>query len=259
LIVFFTATLIWLHIKLKNWGLTAYEFIVYKDEKEERLELLKLGEITQAQFDEEEKKAMEDIRKKKKSRIIHQINKEDKKAYKQRIIERNRIAREKQKKHEENKEKSTPEKQKARDANKEKDEFYDISKGQNPGRVEKYDIKKNENPISNAVEEKYLVKKEGSKSPKFEMMTEKVNTESPEQTSREKLKENRSEPFSSEQSPDRQDLSSVVSKDSDLNDRDNTFKMPKAEPSMKKQIINNHIAENGKESPSDVSEESDNN
>ena len=38
---------------------------------------------------------MEDTSKKKKSSIIHQINKENKKAYQSRIIERNRIAREK--------------------------------------------------------------------------------------------------------------------------------------------------------------------
>lgn len=259
LIVFFTASLIWLHIKLKKWGLTAYEFIVYKDEKEERLERLKLGEITQAQFDEEEKQAMEDIRKKKKSKIIHQINKEDKKAYKQRIIERNRIAREQQKQLEEIKEKPTPEKPRTRDTNKEKDEFDDISKAQKPQRVQNYDIKKNESPIANVVEEKYRVKEEVAKSPKITVPPEKEKVASPEHTSREKINMQKSESVSSQQSLERQDLSSVVSKDSDLNDRDHTFKLQKDEPPMKKQIINNHVGMNEKQFPSDVSEESDNN
>ena len=81
-------------MKLKRWGLTAYEYIVFKEEKQERLEKLQNGLMSQQQFEEEEKAAMEDVRKKKKSSIIHQINKENKKAYKERIIERNRKARE---------------------------------------------------------------------------------------------------------------------------------------------------------------------
>jgi len=52
------------------------------------------GEMTKQEFDEEERLAMEDLRKKKKSKIIHQIAKENKQAYKQKIIERNRKARE---------------------------------------------------------------------------------------------------------------------------------------------------------------------
>jgi len=65
LIVFFTTSLIWLHIKLNRWGLTAYEYIVYKEEREERQERLKNGEITQREYEEEERRALEDIRKKK--------------------------------------------------------------------------------------------------------------------------------------------------------------------------------------------------
>ena len=93
-ILFFTSSLLHLHYKLSKYGITAYEFIVYKDEKQERLQKLEEGKITQEQWEEEEKKSQMDMKKKKKSKIIHQISKENKKAYKQKIIERNRKARE---------------------------------------------------------------------------------------------------------------------------------------------------------------------
>ena len=76
--MFFTVSLILLHIKLRKIGLTAYEYIVFKEEREERLDDLKEGRITEAEFQEEERQAQEDLRKKKKSKIIHQINKESK-------------------------------------------------------------------------------------------------------------------------------------------------------------------------------------
>jgi hypothetical protein len=66
--IYFNATLIWLHIKIRKMGLTAYEFFDYENEKEERFELLRLGEITQEQFNEEEKKAMDEIRKRRSPR-----------------------------------------------------------------------------------------------------------------------------------------------------------------------------------------------
>lgn len=75
-------------------GITAYEFIVYKEEKQERLEQLQNGELTKQEWEELEKAAVEDMRKKKKSKIIHQIAKEDKAAYKAKIIARNQKARE---------------------------------------------------------------------------------------------------------------------------------------------------------------------
>ena len=75
-------------------GITAYEFIVYKEEKQERLEQLQNGELTKQEWEELEKAAADDMRKKKKSKIIHQIAKEDKAAYKAKIIARNQKARE---------------------------------------------------------------------------------------------------------------------------------------------------------------------
>jgi hypothetical protein len=50
-------------MKLKRWGLTAYEYIIFKEDKAERLEKLQNGIITQEQYEEEEKAAMEDMRK----------------------------------------------------------------------------------------------------------------------------------------------------------------------------------------------------
>lgn len=65
LIVYFTTSLILLHIKLHKWGVTAYEFIVYKEDKKERLEQFNDGIITEEEFNEQERQALEDIRKKK--------------------------------------------------------------------------------------------------------------------------------------------------------------------------------------------------
>lgn len=62
-IIFFTFSLIWLHVKLYKNGITAYEYIVYQDEKQERLIKLKAGLITQEQYDEEEEKVKLDMRK----------------------------------------------------------------------------------------------------------------------------------------------------------------------------------------------------
>ena len=65
LIVFFTISLIILHIKLKKIGLTAYEYIVFKEEREDRLILFNAGEMSRGEFEEEERKANEDLRRKK--------------------------------------------------------------------------------------------------------------------------------------------------------------------------------------------------
>lgn len=146
--MFFTTTLLWLHIKLKKWGLTAYEYIIFKEEKQERLEKLQNGLISQEQFDEEEKAAMEDIRKKKKSSIIHQINKDNKKAYKERIIERNRIAREKaMKMQQEMAPQNIQANNQQQKINKIKEtnfnEFDNINEDNKSKRMENYDIERN--------------------------------------------------------------------------------------------------------------------
>lgn len=65
LIVFFTVSLILLHLKLRKWGLTAYEYIVFQEEAIERLERLQDNEITKQQYDEEEKAAWDDMKRKK--------------------------------------------------------------------------------------------------------------------------------------------------------------------------------------------------
>jgi hypothetical protein len=62
-IIFFTTSLIHLHINLNKMGITAYEFIVYKEEKEERQERLDNGAITHEEWEEEETQAKEDMRK----------------------------------------------------------------------------------------------------------------------------------------------------------------------------------------------------
>ena len=136
-------------MKLKRWGLTAYEYIVFKEEKQERLEKLQNGLMSQQQFEEEEKAAMEDVRKKKKSSIIHQINKENKKAYKERIIERNRKAREQTMREQRAAEVTTnkPNKEAVpfmNDNHKEVEfnEFDNINEDKKVKRVENYDIDK---------------------------------------------------------------------------------------------------------------------
>lgn len=122
LIVFFTTSLILLHIRLYSWGLTAYEYIVYQDEQEERLESYQkgnlitllfwhkikflsdhfiIGEITKEEYIRLEQQARDDIKKKKKSSIITQIKKENKASYRQQRIAENKKIREQQKKEEE--------------------------------------------------------------------------------------------------------------------------------------------------------------
>lgn len=164
LIVFFTASLILLHIKLKKIGLTAYEYIVFKDEREERLELYNAGEMSEGEFQEEERKAQEDLRMKKKSKIIHQINKENKKAYRDRIIERNNKAKAKQEREAKEREIANANQTPGRKTNKpkitkhqsekKKEDFDDIMKGdKNPERVQSYSAGPKMNP--SARKEKY--------------------------------------------------------------------------------------------------------
>lgn len=256
LIVFFTSSLIWLHIKLYKWGLTAYEFIVYKDEKQERLEALQSGLITQEQYDEEEKKALEDIRKKKKSSIIHQINQENKKAYKQRIIERNKKAREAQKKAEEDKSmgrSSAPEKKSKLEVVKEANngEFDDISKTKVPDRVNNYQTKK-QNPSTKSSYPNVVMngrKQSENDSPIAEKRPPSHNSPSKSHKFDEDFSKGDNASLDSD-SLERAGSDSLM-KESDINDRD-SWEMKK---NFKKEITNNHISRMEKESPSDLSSE----
>ena len=259
LIVFFTSTLIWLHIKLKRWGLTAYEYIVYKDEKEERLEWYKAGEITKEQYEEQERQALEDIRKKKSSKIIHQINKENKQAYKQRIIERNKKAKALQTK---NNNERAPYNNKTKTGNvteshKEKDEFYDISKNQSPQRVENYHVNKNGNN-NNKRAFKYKQQDSVKQSPSPQNIGS--STESPrkdESPAKADISEHSQlTPNSSYNSQDRQDFSSL-SKESDLNDRDTKWKLNKDSSVPQQEVKQSSINRMEKRSPSGIEEHSD--
>ena len=49
--MFFTISLILLHIKLARYGITAYEFIIYKDDKEERMNDLEAGKISLTEWE----------------------------------------------------------------------------------------------------------------------------------------------------------------------------------------------------------------
>lgn len=69
----FTITLLSLHYSLLKLDLTAYEYILFQKDKKLRLEWLKDGAITQEEFDEENKRAMDDIRTIKRSKIIRNV------------------------------------------------------------------------------------------------------------------------------------------------------------------------------------------
>mmetsp|Transcript_33688 Transcript_33688/g.33170 ORF Transcript_33688/g.33170 Transcript_33688/m.33170 type:complete len:277 (-) Transcript_33688:263-1093(-) len=152
LIVYFTVSLIILHIKLRKMEITAYEYIVYLDEREERLELFQRGEMSIGEFEEEEKQAQEDLKKKKKSKIIHQINKENKKAYRERIIARNNKAKKTKQtgqtpaatqnammQNQTPKKKQDQEKITKHQSDNKKEEFYNVMQGKkNPEKAKKY-------------------------------------------------------------------------------------------------------------------------
>lgn len=75
LILVFTSTLLLLHYKLYRLDLTAYEYLLYCRDRKERVELLKAGVITKDEFEEEDRVAIEDIRKIKRSKIIREVRK----------------------------------------------------------------------------------------------------------------------------------------------------------------------------------------
>jgi hypothetical protein len=79
----FAFTLLLLHSKLYRLDLTAYEYLLYKRERSEKLEYLKDGIISQEEFDEEDKRCLEEIRKVKRSKIIHEVKQKDKGRYRE--------------------------------------------------------------------------------------------------------------------------------------------------------------------------------
>ena len=79
----FAFTLLLLHYKLYKLDLTAYEYLLYKRERSEKLEYLKDGIISQEEFDEEDKRCLEEIRKVKRSKIIHEVKQKDKGRYRE--------------------------------------------------------------------------------------------------------------------------------------------------------------------------------
>ena len=80
-VLVFTTTLIYFHYKLYKLDLTAYEFLIYKRDRKERLSYLRDGIITQEEFDEEDQRVIHDIRKIKKSKIIHAVKSKNKNRY----------------------------------------------------------------------------------------------------------------------------------------------------------------------------------
>ena len=79
-VIIFTSSLLLLHIKLYTIDFTAYEYLLYQRDRKERLKELKSGTITQQEFDEEDKLAFADIRKIKRSKIIHEVKRKTRKS-----------------------------------------------------------------------------------------------------------------------------------------------------------------------------------
>lgn len=205
-----------------------------------------------------------------KSSIIHQINKENKQAYKQRIIERNKRAREASMKAAEEDKSQPPstftqkgkvEKKKQPETNKDKDEFADIGKAENPERVKDYDSKAQNKVSYNDPKHKYLI---GEDSKNDSPLVEKrfKSTTSPSKSSKfkstggVKFDTGKSDLSSLDENSLERD-SSYVSVESDINDRDD-WKMNN-DIALKRDITNNHIDRMEKSSPSELPEESDNN
>lgn len=76
LIIVALSALIRLHIRLIKYDFTAYEYILYKRDRKDRLRSLKKGDIDQADFDYEEERAL-DQGVKKRSKIIREIKQEE--------------------------------------------------------------------------------------------------------------------------------------------------------------------------------------
>lgn len=205
-----------------------------------------------------------------KSSIIHQINKENKKAYKQRIIERNKRAREASMKAAEEDKSQPPstftqkdkiDKKKQPEVNKDKDEFADIGKAENPGRVKDYDSKTH-NKVNHADPKLKYITGEDSKNDSPIVEKRLKSTTSPSKSSKFKstggikFGSERSDLSSLDENSLERDSSSVVV-ESDINDRDDWAM--KNDIALKRDITNNHIDRMEKSSPSELPEVSDNN
>jgi hypothetical protein len=77
LIIVFTGLLIKLHIKLIKTDFTAYEYLVYKQEKKDLKKELKAGDISETVYKKKIEKLLDRENRKKRSKIIHQIKKEE--------------------------------------------------------------------------------------------------------------------------------------------------------------------------------------
>lgn len=77
-VLIFTGSLLIFHARLYRIDFTAYEYLLYQRNRKERLEELKNGTITQDQFDAEDRRAFKNIRKVKRSKIIHEVKKHKK-------------------------------------------------------------------------------------------------------------------------------------------------------------------------------------
>lgn len=225
-------------------------------------------------------------RQRNKSSIIHQINKENKKAYRERIIERNRKAKELQAKQDELnvknealKNNETPKKGKGKtkpikdkvNVKPKNDDFDDIMNADNnPSRVKDYSkeakvVSKNApNPASVEV-----IKLEESKNGTLPTIKENSKEQNNEKSFNEKNgKDKYSDSF---QNRDLSDDSSS-SEESDINDRaewkiNSVNKKPdltankediEYKPEFKPGNTNSHIKKMGKDDPSEAEEESDN-
>ena len=228
-------------------------------------------------------------RRRNKSSIIHQINKENKKAYRERIIERNRKAKELQAKQEElnkqnealktedkpikEKTKTKPIKNKANDKARDGD-FDDIlNAGNNPSRVKDYSAE----PKVVGRKEKYSANNVGTHGVKLEENKKQALPMIKEISKEQKLEKPNDQKVSDDKNSESfldRDLSddSSSSEDSDINDRADwksnpTNKKPEFEspimegenkPDFKLGGTNSHIKKMDKDAPSEVEEESDN-
>ena len=77
LIIVFTGLLIKLHIKLIKTDFTAYEYLVYKQEKKTLKKELKEGDINETVYKKKIEKLLDRENRKKRSKIIHQIKSEE--------------------------------------------------------------------------------------------------------------------------------------------------------------------------------------
>jgi hypothetical protein len=78
MIIIFTVLLIKLHIKLNKTDFTAYEYLMYKSDKKDWKTQLKDKEISKEEYEEKVKEVLNRENRKKRSKIVHEIKKEEK-------------------------------------------------------------------------------------------------------------------------------------------------------------------------------------